>query len=83
MPEPQNPIVARAATRPAAAPEGRFLLGIVTRDGRTHALLREADGRIRKLFPGDRVGTANVVAIGETGLHLADGPAEIVLTIPG
>ena len=78
-----NSTVAKAATIRSALPRGTVLVGVFQRPAGNEALVRDGNGRVRSISAGDRIGRATVVAIGEAGVHLAQGGKVVLMTIPG
>ncbi|WP_371223709.1 amidophosphoribosyltransferase [Roseovarius sp. 2305UL8-3] len=61
---------------------GLTLLGTMINDEAPIALLRVRPGDIRRVSPGDQVGTALVIAIEPGIVHLARGGASQRLSMP-
>lgn len=78
---PEDTLV--AATQEAALPlRGLTLIGTFSKPDGSSALLRTANGSIRKVEPGDRVGSSTVTAIDDGELLLVSGLHSRRLTLP-
>ncbi len=72
----------KATQQDVLPPRGLTLLGTMINDTTPSALLRIRPGDIRRVRPGDRVGTALVMAIEPGAVYLARGGSSQRLAIP-
>ncbi|MBY6166426.1 pilus assembly protein PilP [Pseudooceanicola nitratireducens] len=78
---PEN--VAKLATDTEALDLGGIaLLGTMIQPDGPKALLRTASGDVRKVAPGDRIGLAQVQAIGAGVVQISGFGGQQVLTMP-
>ena len=78
-----NKTVIDAATYRGKIPQsGLMLLGVYLRGADSVALLRESNGKVHRIKPGERIGSATAVAFGEDFVQLNEHGRTIRLEIP-